>query len=474
MERESSKLIKNTTIYALGDIVPKIVSFLIFPVLTFYLSPEDYGTINYVNTFNMLLTILGFLGLNTYYLVYYYRQEDERQRKLLLGNLSLFVIGVNVLFTITLCMLGYLFPNLFSDKIEFYPYIFIGVITNFFNLLIILPSALYRMRETPLPITSLAIFRGIIYSLSTVLLVSVYGYKSMGVLIIQMVVSVIFGLIFIAITWKETLWHFDFVVIKKGLAFSLPLLPGSLAYYLISMSDRFFIERYLDLTQLGVYSTAATLALIINIVSNSAYKSFEPYFFKIYGSEIFDQKFVKVRKFYFFITLIACLVIAMYAEEFFFLFASEKYQTVYYYVPMIEVGVIFSAFSLIHGTLITAQGRTKINSLFTLIGGGVSFIVNFLLMPFVGLTAACMASAFSCGVIMYLSVRYSGQIKDLFPLIISFFLSVIAVLILVYFIQWENIYISISIKTVSLLGITYLMLKILRIDIKGYISFLKV
>lgn len=474
MERESSKLIKNTTIYALGDIVPKVVSFLIFPVLTFYLSPEDYGIINYVNTFNLLLTILGFLGLNTYYLVYYYRQEDERQQKLLLGNLSFFVIGINILFTIVLCILGYLFPRLFSNKIEFYPYIFIGVITNFFNLLTILPSALYRMKENPLPITILAILRGIIYSLSTVLLVSVYEYKSMGILVIQMIVSIVFGLIFIVITWRDTLWHFNFAIIKKGLAFSLPLLPGSLAYYLISMSDRFFIERYLDLTQLGVYSTAATLALIINIVTNSAYKSFEPYFFKIYGTENFNNKFVMVRKFYFFITLIACLIIAMYAKEFFYLFASEKYQTVYYYVPMIEVGVIFSAFSLIHATLITAQGRTKINSLFALIGGIVSLLVNLFFMPFMGLIAACIASALSCGVIMCLSVRYSDQMKDLFPLFASFFLSVIVVWLLVYFIQWRNIGISISIKTISLLGIVYLILKIQHINIKGHFSFFKV
>ena len=474
MGREFSKLIKNTTIYALGDIVPKIISFLIFPVLTSYLSPEDYGIINYVNTLNLLLTILGFCGLNTYYLVYYYRQEDERQQKLLLGNLSLFVIGINLLFTIAVCILGYLFPNLFSDKIEFYPYVFVGIITNFFNLLTILPSALYRMKEKPLPITILAVLRGVIYSIFTVLLVSIYGYKSMGVLVIQMLLSIIFGLIFIGITWRDTLWHFNFSIIKKGLIFSLPLLPGSLAYYFISMSDRFFIERYLDLTQLGIYSTAATLALVINIVTNSAYKSLEPYFFKVYGTENFDYKFLTVRKSYFFITLTACLCIAIYAKEFFYLFASEKYQTVYYYVPMIEVGVIFSAFTLIHATLITAQGRTKINSIFTLIGAAISFLINMFLMPFWGLAAACMASALSCGVIMCLSVYSSNQTKGVYSLFISFLLSAIAVLFLVYCIQWENIYVSISIKTISLFGIIYLVMRIQHIDIKQYVSFLKI
>lgn len=75
------------------------------------------------------------------------------------------------------------------------------------------------MKEKPLPITILAVLRGVIYSIFTVLLVSIYGYKSMGVLVIQMLLSIIFGLIFIGITWRDTLWHFNFSIIKKGLIF---------------------------------------------------------------------------------------------------------------------------------------------------------------------------------------------------------------------------------------------------------------
>lgn len=47
------------------------------------------------------------------------------------------------------------------------------------------------MKEKPLPITILAVLRGVIYSIFTVLLVSIYGYKSMGVLVIQMLLSII-------------------------------------------------------------------------------------------------------------------------------------------------------------------------------------------------------------------------------------------------------------------------------------------
>ena len=58
MESDSKGLIKNTAIYAIGDIIPKLLSFIVFPVLTSYLSPADYGIVNYVNTFNLFFSII--------------------------------------------------------------------------------------------------------------------------------------------------------------------------------------------------------------------------------------------------------------------------------------------------------------------------------------------------------------------------------------------------------------------------------
>ena len=66
-------LIKNTTIYALGDIIPRLIGFVSLPILTVYLTPSDYGIVNYVNTLNTFLLALGFLSVNTYFLVFYYR-----------------------------------------------------------------------------------------------------------------------------------------------------------------------------------------------------------------------------------------------------------------------------------------------------------------------------------------------------------------------------------------------------------------
>ena len=116
---DNKKLVKNTTIYALGDIVPRLLGFISFPILTRYLSPADYGIVNYVGTLTTFMLALGFLCINTYYLVFYYRCEDDITRKKLLGNLTSFVILFNVFIVVLFVLFGPYFFSLLGSNISF-------------------------------------------------------------------------------------------------------------------------------------------------------------------------------------------------------------------------------------------------------------------------------------------------------------------------------------------------------------------
>lgn len=458
----TDNLLKNTTIYALGDIIPKGLAFIIFPILTNYLSPADYGIVNYINTINFFLIIVGVLCLNTYYMVYYYRVESVLEQEKMFGNLSIFVVGINLFFTFLIYGVGALFPRVFSENIDFFPYIAIGIVTNFFNVLAILPSALYRVQERPLPLTILNVSKGVLTMGFTVVLVVGYGFTALGVLYSTLIVSVIFGIIFSWITLKNMIWNIDFVQIKKALIFSLPLLPGALAYYFISMSDRVFIERYLDLTQLGIYSTASTLAMILNIIAYGAYKAFEPYFFKIYGMDGFKEKFIKVQNVFCAVVLLVGMGLSLFAKEFFVLFASVQYQTVYYFVPLVEIGVVFSAVSMLYGTIITAKGKTKINSYITIVGSLLSIALNVILLPIWGIVAACLASATSLGLILLLSIYYAKLEIGLFRIFLAFVVSVIIVGVSVYIFTFNDLWVSIGTKSIMLGGGIFAIFKILQ------------
>ena len=206
---EKKSLIKNTSIYALGDIIPRLLSFISLPILTRYLSPSDYGIVNYVNTLNTFLLALGFLSINTYYLVFYYRCKNSQEQKKLLGNLSSFVILFNAVLVLFLLLFGKYIFSAFGSKIAFFPYLVIGVLSNFFNIFSILPSALYRLLEKPLPLTILRIFEGIITLIVSLVLVICFHYTALGVLYATLTVNFIYAFIFLYISRKHIIWNLN-------------------------------------------------------------------------------------------------------------------------------------------------------------------------------------------------------------------------------------------------------------------------
>ncbi len=465
----SSKLLKNSIIYAVGDIIPRVIIFLIFPVLTTHLSPADYGIVNYVNMFITLFAIVSILGLNTYYLVHYFKVGDVVAQRKLLGNITQFVVGINLILTILLLLLGYIAPTAFSSNIDFFPYIALGVGTNFFNVFSILPSALYRVQERPLPLATINIIKGIVTMGLTLTLVVGFGFSAKGVLWANFVVSLLFALIFIAITLRNMEFNLNWPQIKSALRFSMPLVPGAIAYFALSMSDRYFIDKYLSLTELGIYTTASTLAMILSIVSYGAYRAFEPYFFKIYGSETFTRQYKNIQNLYLFVILFGGAGLSIYAREFFELFASSSYSMVYLYVPMVQVSVIFMAMSLLFATIVTAQGKTKINALANIIGGGLSIALNILLIPRFGIVASCIASSVATATIMIILFRSARLGVSYVAPIAAFLLTATSVALCVYTIDFDGTLYDILFKSAVLIITMIVNLLILKIDVRKYI-----
>lgn len=467
-------LIKNTTIYALGDIIPRLIGFISLPILTRYLTPSDYGIVNYVNTLNTFLLALGFLSVNTYFLVYYYRCKTHEEQKKLLGNLSAFIILLNIAIVIILLFFGKHLFNALGSNIDFYPYIVIAIFTNFFNLFSILPAALFRVLEKPMPLTILNVSRGVIAFVLTLVLVIYFDYTALGVLYANLIVNFIFAFIFLYMVRHHIIWNLNLKQIKTVLAFTLPLVPGSIAYYLTTISDRILIDKYLSLSDLGIYSIAASIALILNIFSHGAYKAFEPYLFKNWGSDTFLSIFENIRNSFVYVLLIGVLCLSVFSKEFFILMTDIKFHEAYWYVPMIIIGVYSASLSMLYGTIITAKGKTKINSLISIIGATISVTLNIIFLPKYGLITAAFVSSVAMTVMLLTSIWYSKiKISHYRPLF-SLLLVATSIYILVYIMKIDNMLISITLKSIALIVVIFGMSLILSINpIKMIKDFIK-
>lgn len=386
-----NKLAKNTAIYALGDIIPKLFNLVTVPILTTHLSTGDFGIINYVNSIESLLAILTFLGLKTYYLVFYYKVGNEVEQKKLLGGLTILVLFFNLFLCIILMCVGPFFFNKIGQNIDFYPFIFLGIINNFLSTFSVLPSALYRVRENPLPLTIINALKGLLIMLGTLVIVKKTPNAEV-VLWVKIFVSAVFAIYFGIITVRNSIFKIDFSLFKRALLFSLPLVPGDIGYYFSTMSDRILIERYLSVSVLGIYSLAVTLAGLLNIISYGAYKAFEPFFFKTYGKKTFVHNFERVRNILLYIMLILGLCLSIFSREVVVLFAKPEYIDASIYITPLILGIIINSISTMYGTVITAQSKTKQLGLISLITAGVSVLFNMIFLPKIGVWAAVTAN----------------------------------------------------------------------------------
>jgi O-antigen/teichoic acid export membrane protein len=436
---DSRRLIKNTTIYALGDIIPRLLGFISFPILTQYLTPVDFGIVNYVGTLTTFLLTFGFLCINTYYLVFFYRCDNEEAQKKLLGNLSSFVILFNLVLLILFIFFGGALLRFFGSKIDFYPFVFVGILTNFFSIFAVLPSALFRLLEKPFLLTIINVSKGIFILFLTLILVVYFNYSALGVLYVNLLMNFLYSFVFIYISRNHIIWNINISQLTKVLRFSLPLLPGSLAYYITTISDKILIDKYLNLNELGIYSTAVTLALILNIFSYGAYKAFEPYIFKNWGSKNFIILFEKIRDTYVYILLIGVLCLSIFSKEFFQIMSNIKFHEAYWYVPLIIIGVYSSSLSMLYGTIITAKGKTKINSIVSIVGAIISISLNVLLLPILGLVSAAIVSSFALTVELFILIGYSRlELNHKKPLL-SVLIVGVTIYFTVYFLSFEQI-----------------------------------
>lgn len=473
MTKRSNLLIKNSIIYAIGDICPKLFTFLIFPIYTTHLPPSEYGIINYVNTIDTFLSVISILSLNTFFLVYYYKVEGTEEKKRLMGNLSLFVFSFSVFLSGLLFLFG---PSLFSawgSNVDFYPYIGLGVAFNLCNVVTLLPTCLYRVQERPLPLTVLNVSKSFLILLFSTLVVTLYPGGAKEVLIVRVIIAFIFAIIFLFVTRKDYILNINTSQLKIALKFALPLLPGALAYYLFSLFDRVLIDKYLTLTDLGIYSTASTLALMLNIVSNGAYRAFEPYFFQTFGQERFGSDFKRVRDILLVSVLVCSVFIGLLSKEFFELFSGSQYWDAYKYVTIILIGAVASAMGLMYETIIIAREKTLTDTIITVVGSVVSIGLNVLLLAKFGIITAAAVFAFSFCFTLVLKVKYSGvEVNHLRPIVVSA-IAFILIELFTFGVSLNSILLSIIVKIAIGLAISAFIMVSMKVTPKSVLSLIK-
>lgn len=81
--------------------------------------------------------------------------------------------------------------------------------------------------------------------------------------------------------------------LKEMLKFSLPLFPASIAYWTINLSGLFFLNKYCDKSEVGLYQIGTSFASAVALITGAFQSAWGPFAYSIYKKKIQVGYFLK-------------------------------------------------------------------------------------------------------------------------------------------------------------------------------------
>ncbi|NQX55245.1 oligosaccharide flippase family protein [Pedobacter panaciterrae] len=423
---------KNTIIYSIGEIFPKLISFILLPVFTLYLSASDYGIISYTNSVMFFFFVLSSLALNTYLLREYFECKTEIDKKKLIGSVFLTILIINVVMLAMGYILGPLLVKGFNIQIPFFPFFSLLLLNNFCEALSIVPLVVYRVHENALSYVTLSVLKAVLLFVVTYILIVHLKWGLMGNFYGRLFVNAFFIIIYIYVILRNAKINFNVEAIKKSLRFSFPLIPGAIGYLLMSMSDRIILERYVSLSDIGIYSVAYTLAYSLSVIIQGGYRSFEPEIYREFNKPTFASFVERIHKLYMFTVFFLAIVLSVFSRDILLLMTKGDFVKGYTLIPLILIGVIATAQNAILVSIVISEKNTKLSGVSTVVGGGASIAFNLILIPTYGIYAAALASAIAyilMNLIVALKMKFKSPViqSDVISLLYFMFISFVVI-----------------------------------------------
>ena len=402
---QQRKLVIDSVYYTIGEVLPRVFGFLLLPLTTRFLTPAEYGINSYTNTVMLFSLAISTLSLNTFLLRNYYKEDGAVNQRKIIGNIFLLTLMTNGLLSGLELLI---FPRALERLkigIPFYPFFLLAILINFLDSLSIVPLIIFRIQRRARTFVLVNGAKVAAQFVATyLLLVTHYGLT--GVYLARLFVSIPFAVLFVAIVWRHAIFLPNKDQMRKALRFSLPLLPGVLSYLFISTFDRVVLEKNLGLTSLGLYSTAATLSLALNIIVQGLYRSFEQRIFEKHGTEGYLPMVDTLYRYFLTCLVIGGFLLSLFSRELFVFFTSSRFVEAYTLVPLLVIPVLLSGFSTFFSTLLVADHRQIVITRSMVLALAVTVPGTLLLVRWLGVYGVILASALAFATVIWYYLRH--------------------------------------------------------------------
>lgn len=448
-------MFKVFSIYSISIYIPFIIGFLLLPVYTKFLTPEDYGIRAIV-----LLAILAFqvfsdVGVNWIIRAKYFLLKSKHEIAQYISTLLFISLTIRLVLSIIM----------YSTKDFIYSQIFHGWSLLYSNLLNIQIGVflLHFIRNLTLPILILEKSTGkfLILTLCTYLInivTSLFLLISANMGIASLFYGELAGTIFctllsIVFLKDYIIPRFDVHVIRDVINIGLPAMPKNIIGQVQRNINKYFIQLYMTPTDLGIFQKSDFLYGGFRGLQKAIGNTVAPNNLKKIASKEEDRETGKIIIQFIYFLSVLVLFTTFYLEDIFRLMGvNEAFWVCAKYAPLYGFNVLISSFVLMFIHNILVSEKTYLLLVQTAIILFFSYAANIILVPKYGIIGGILSitivSIFSALILIIVSeiwLSYKTKINY------WMWIAILATVLLIYFLDYNGHITSTGLKSIILL-----------------------
>jgi len=378
--------------YSAANIVNSAVPFLLLPILTRYLAPEEYGVLSLIQMMFALTLPFVLMNVHGLFIIEYSKLSFEEMSELI-STMIWIPVGGFVLLQMFFIAFGDLIAGFLNIPIKWVYFTPLVVLTQ--SIPAMLP-VLFQAKKEPLNYAYFKIMLTVVnLGLSLFFIVSLLqGYEGRlwGIFWSHLFFTFVGLMILYKMNYLKL--QLSYQKIKEALAFGIPLIPHVLAGVLLSMSDRIFLTKFLDASAVGIYSVAFQLSSAVMIVMTSINQAWTPNLFeKLNNNPSIKEKreiVVQSYKIMGVMSLIAAAFILV-VPYVYYIFIDEKYYEGINIARLLAIGCMFQGFYFMVTNYVFYTKKTHLLSLVTMFAAAFLMLLNYLLIPVFGMYGSAYA-----------------------------------------------------------------------------------
>ncbi|UZH56600.1 oligosaccharide flippase family protein [Salinimicrobium tongyeongense] len=417
------KLFKQTFIYGIATVVPRMLSFLLLPLYSAYLPTQGFGEVAIVFSWMAVFNVLLAYGMETSFFRFFHQQEFSKE---VTATSAISLIASTGIFL----LLGFLFMEEISVATAIAShYVLYVILILALDALATIPFAWLRAKEKPMlfaviKIGNVAVNLGlniffIVYlpelASKNAIFEQLYrpDFEIAYIFIANLVASGLTLLVMLPFYIKLP-YSFNSALWKKMLSYGTPILIAGIGFVINEVFDKILLGELLPeniaKSEVGAYAACYRLALFMTLFATAFRLGIEPFFFSHAKEKNAPQTYATITKYFVIFGALILVLVTIFSDLLkLLLIRDSAYWEAMVVVPMILAANFFLGIYHNLSVWYKVSDRTKFAGYISLFGAAVTLVLNFWLIPHYSYVGSAIATMAAYGSMMLLSFYFGRK-----------------------------------------------------------------